>query len=133
MLGVGGACADGIRTITHQNVVRSLIVTNARSAAEAPRPVVIERRGLRDPNAVNTSWPALDAVAVRAGFVAIYPAALEGSWNPLGDYGGERRSRAGDAEADDIGFIAKLIDMLAADKIADPAHILCPGFRRADL
>src|SRR5271157_675276 len=127
MFGAGDAGADDIRTITHQNVVRSFIVTNAGSAAETPKPVVIELHGLRDPHAANTSWPALDAVAVREGFVAVYPAALEGSWNVVGDYGGERRSRAGDAAADDIGFIVKLIDMLLADKIADPAHIYVSG------
>jgi polyhydroxybutyrate depolymerase len=127
MFGVGGAGADDIRAITHQNVERSFIVTNARSAAETPKPVVIDLHGLRDPHAANTSWPALDAVAVHEGFVAIYPAALEGSWNPVGDYGSEKRSRAGDEPADDIGFIVKLIDRLLADKIADPARIYVSG------
>src|SRR5262245_5449699 len=69
------------RTLEHQGVDRSFIVVNDAITADGPKPLLIALHGRRDPQAPNTSGPTIDALAAREGFVAIYPAALEGKWN----------------------------------------------------
>ena len=64
-----------------------------------------------------------DAAADRAGFLAVYPAGYEHSWNDL---------RTGDTKAnlehvDDVAFVSALIDELVAHDHADPAHVYATG------
>ena len=119
------ASAQEARTLEHQGVARSFLITNQAAAADGPKPAVIFLHGLRRPPQPISSSPPLDALAAREGFVAVYPAALDGSWNYVAQ--NVSLSRAGTEIADDIGFLSKLIDALVADKIADPSRIYVAG------
>lgn len=117
------------RTIEHQGVARSSIVVNAAAARLAPLPVMLVLHGRREPNEPNRSSAPLNLLAARERFVAVYPAAMSGAWNwptrtatqtiPL--------SMAGNAPADDMSFLTRLIDALIADRIADAARIYVSG------
>lgn len=121
----GAVLALDARTLEHQGVARHYLVANAEAAKDGPRPLFIALHGRREPNQPNTSSPQLDALARREGFVAIYPAAMEGMWNFAGR--AVMQSRAGAEIADDLGFLGKLIDRLIADKIADQARVYLSG------
>jgi polyhydroxybutyrate depolymerase len=117
--------AQDIRTIEHQGVARSYLLVNRSAAAGGAKPVFVALHSRRDPGEPLTSDPRLDQLAEREGFVAVYPAAIDGKWN----YGGEvgSLSRAGSEVADDTGFLRKLIDSLISEKIADPLRIYVSG------
>ena len=124
-LSVAGAWAQEIRTLEHQDVARSFMIANQAAAADGPKPAVIALHGLRRPPRPISSFPLLDALATREGFVAVYPAALDGSWNYVAQ--NVHLSRAGTEIADDVGFLSKLIDTLIAEKIADPSRVYVYG------
>lgn len=105
---------------------RSYILANRAAAVEAPKPVFIWLHGLRNPDNPMRSFPKLDGLAVREGFVAVYPSAYRGSWNYVTQSGG-RIEHIGEALVDDVGFLRKLLDTLIAEKIADPARVYIAG------
>lgn len=117
------------RTLEHQGVARGYIVANAPAAKGDPRPVMLVLHGRRAADAPNRSSPALDELAAREGFVAVYPAGISGVWNwptrvasadvPL--------AMAGVVPADDFGFLTRLVDALIADRVADPARVYVSG------
>jgi polyhydroxybutyrate depolymerase len=117
--------AQEVRTLEHQGIERAFILANRGITADGPKPALIALHGRRDPQEAHGTAPRLDALAAREGFVAVYPAALQGKWN----YGSapEPLSRSGDTVADDVGFVGKLIALLVAEKIADPARIYVSG------
>ena len=91
-----------------------------------PKPLFIFLHGRRDPKAAHRSSPQIDALALREGFVAVYPAAIDGKWNYFTE-SGSSLSLAGTDIADDIGFLRKLIALLIAEKIADPTRVYVSG------
>jgi len=114
-------------SIEHQGVGRHYLM-HMPEAAGGARPLVIWLHGLQSANWQNDTRPEIDAAADRAGFVALYPAALQGRWN----YSGQRDEKAKivDADADDVGFIAKLMDDLVARQIADQRRVYVIGESR---
>src|SRR5262249_10336895 len=103
-----------------------------RPAENGPaRPLLIYLHGLRPADWQNHPWAEIDAAADREGFVAVYPAALRGRWNFSGQR--DERMKAGDADADDIGFIGKLIDDLVGRQIADPKRVYAFGESRGGI
>ncbi|UFS95920.1 alpha/beta hydrolase family esterase [Nocardia huaxiensis] len=64
-----------------------------------------------------------DDLADREGFVAVYPAGYEHSWN---DGRGED-TKAGAAGVDDIAFVSAVIDRIIAEHGVDPARIYATG------
>ena len=126
----GGAAhaAPEHRTLEHQGVARGYIVVNAAAAARGPRPLLLVLHGRRRSDEANRSSPALDALAAREGFVAVYPAALDGAWNyPTRTAGQIPISKAGDEAADDLGFLTRLIDHLIGQRIASSSRIYVSG------
>ena len=73
----------------------------------------------------------MDAVADREGFAVVYPEALAGRWN----YGDGRPTALPDGTepADDLGFLAAVLDRLVSDRVADPARIFVTGPSRGGL
>ena len=117
-------------SIEHQGVQRRFLMH--RPAGESPaRPLVIYLHGVRPADWQNHPWAELDAAADREGFVAVYPAALQGRWNYSGQL--SEKVKAGAEIADDIGFIGKRIDELAARLIADPRRVYAFGESRGAL
>ncbi len=121
----GGARAEDTREIEHQGVKRQAIVNKAAAAKDAPKPLLVVLHGRREATATNRSSPALDALAQKMGFVAAYPAGIDGRWNyPLQT---AQPSMAGSAPADDLGFVLKLIDSLVSEHVADAKRIYVSG------
>jgi polyhydroxybutyrate depolymerase len=69
------------------------------------------------------SGTGFDAAADKAGFLAVYPAGLQHSWNDLRT--GDTKSNL--AGVDDVAFVSALIDQLVAQDHADPARIYATG------
>ena len=128
-LATTAAAQQETRTLEHQGVARSYIISNAPVAAPVPRPAMIVLHGRREPTEPNRSSPPLNVLAARERFVAVYPAAIAGAWNWPTRIPSETipLSMAGTEPADDIGFIVRLIDTLVAQRIADPAQIYVSG------
>jgi polyhydroxybutyrate depolymerase len=64
-----------------------------------------------------------DQLADRDGFITVYPAGFEHSWND----GRGADTKAGAAGIDDVAFVSAVIDKLVADDHADPDRIFATG------
>jgi polyhydroxybutyrate depolymerase len=65
-----------------------------------------------------------DLLAEANGFLAVYPQGFEGHWNDSrlkGPYSAKTEN------VDDVGFLHALVDRLAKDHGADPAHVYLTG------
>lgn len=133
------ASAQDMRTLQHQGVSRSYLVHNVAAAKSEPKPTIIALHGFRSPGEPITAegqldriaWSKLDEVALREGFVTVYPGAIDGKWNYMP--GLAEPVRAGTEIADDVGFISRVIDALISDRIADSRRIYITGFSRGAL
>lgn len=123
----GGLAAAEDLTIEHQGIARHYLIHQPAENGAA-RPLLVYLHGLRPADWQNRPWAEIDAAADREGFVAIYPAALQGRWNFSGQR--DEKTKAGDLDADDLGFIGKLIDDLIARQIADPKRVYAFGESR---
>jgi polyhydroxybutyrate depolymerase len=131
------ATAGELRTFEHQGIGRSYQIHNAQAGKS--QPAVIGLHGFRAPDQQITGegqldrivWGKLEQLAPKAGFVTVYPGAIDGRWNYMA--GLPKAVRAGDTIADDAGFIARLIERLIAEKIADRDRIYLAGFSRGAL
>lgn len=134
----GAATAQTTTEIEHQGVRRSYILVNSEASAESPRPLLVVLHGRREATASNRSSPSLDGLARKEGFVVAYPAGLAGRWNyhqqtpdlvPTVGKDGSLLVMPDRAQqpADDIGFIRALMDVLVAERIADPKRIYASG------
>ncbi|MEM6547284.1 MAG: hypothetical protein AAF713_06015 [Pseudomonadota bacterium] len=117
-----GANAHAFETrilrLTHDGVERQALIDAPRDAAKAPVLVVLHG-GLAGPRTVRRK--ARVGLA-REGWVVVWPSAL-GDWND------GRVDRWGEPfdEADDIGFLRRLVDELARAGLADPERIFFAG------
>lgn len=66
----------------------------------------------------------LDAVADREKFIVAYPEAVSRQWNN-GSRGGTLKVRHGNA--DDVGFVSKLIDRVSSKHRIDPGRVFATG------
>ena len=120
------SAADETRTLTAGGRQRTYLLhrpagKSASDSAALPT-VLVFHGGGGNPAQVEANTD-FDAAADRAGFLAVYPAGYERSWNDL---------RTGDTKAnldhvDDVGFVSALIDELVAHEHADPAHVYAAG------
>jgi polyhydroxybutyrate depolymerase len=127
----GAAPAQQELTIEHQGVDRRVLVHAPSPAREGKLPLLIYLHGVRPPDWKNHSQREIDIVADRDGVLAAYPEAIGFKWNyaePL-----KESQKAGDAVADDVGFIEKLIDRLVADHNGDPSRVYVLGDSRGGL
>jgi len=85
----------------------------------APPAVIVLHGGGRGDGARVRRVLALDPVADREGFVAVYPNGLRGGWND------GRRSRRG--RADDVAFLLRLKRSLVRRGLADPDKVFVAG------
>lgn len=132
------AQSDRDATLQHLGVERRYVLHLPPGAPDAgPRPLVLALHGLdRDGDSADAvhwfrAWWTMDAIADREGFAVVYPEAIAGRWN----YGDGRPTPlpGGTDPADDVGFLAALLDRLVADHIADPAHLFVTGASRGGL
>lgn len=93
---------------------------------QKPTPVVLVLHGAGTNGQITVSFCGLNKKADEAGFVAVYPngtglAGLMLTWNSGGFRGN------GPSNADDVGFIAKVLDDLATVVNADPKRVYATG------
>ena len=126
--------AGEARTLEHQGVERHYYLQNAEAAAAAPVPLVVSLHGYRRPDQAlaereNLSVIASDPLgrlAGREGFIVAYPHAWLGKWN---QFEGLDNTQLEDGRpVDDVGFIARLIERLVDEGLADPERVYLTGF-----
>jgi len=130
LLSASGLRAEQSGSVEHQGVARPYLMHLPQGKSGA-LPLVVYLHGLRSDDWHNHSWPELDATADREGFVATYPEAIKGRWNFSGQR--DEKMKIGDEPADDIGFLAKLIDDLVSRGVADPKRVYAIGESRGSL
>jgi len=82
-------------TIEHQGVPRHYLMHHPAENGSA-RPLLVYLHGLRPADWQNHPWAEIDTVADREGFVAVYPAALQGRWNFSGQR--DEKMKVGDED-----------------------------------
>ena len=128
------AAAGDARTLEHQGVERHYYLHNAEAAAAAPAPLVVRLHGYRGPEQAvaeredlsGIAWPLLDRVAGREGFVVAYPHAWLGQWSLF--EGVENAALEDGRTVDDVGFVARMIERLVDEGLADPGRVYLTGF-----
>lgn len=125
------ALAQEALTIEHQGVGRHALLHAPSPIPAGKLPLLIYLHGVRPPDWKNHTQREIDIVADRDGALAVYPEAIGFKWN----YSDQLRElqKAGDAVADDIGFIDRLIQKLVADTNADPSRVYVFGDSRGGL
>ncbi|RMI29694.1 extracellular catalytic domain type 1 short-chain-length polyhydroxyalkanoate depolymerase [Nocardia stercoris] len=102
---------------------REALVHHPANAPDGPLPVVLIFHGGGGTPQDMEQHTDFDRLSDRDGFLAVYPAGYERSWND--GRGGD--TKAGAAGIDDIGFVRALIDRLVATEGADPARVFATG------
>lgn len=110
------------RTLPHDGRSRSYLVY-LPAAAESPPvgglPVVLAFHGGGGNARGMSKLTGLSAVAEASGFIVVYPEGVEKNWND---------GRPGIAEGiDDVGYVAALLDDLAASFPVDAARVYATG------
>ena len=126
--------AGEARTLEHQGVERHYYLHNAEAAATAPAPLVVSLHGYRRPdqalaereNLSDIASASLGRVAGREGFIVAYPHAWLGKWNQFA--GLDNTALEDGRPVDDVGFIARLIEHLVDQGLADPERVYLTGF-----
>ena len=115
------------RTISHGGRLRTYLVHDHGRGGPAPIVVVLHGGGGNAANAVRMT--GFDRVAAREGLIAVYPdgtPARRGgrllTWNA-----GHCCAAAMDANADDVGFVAAIVDALIASGRADASRVYVTG------
>ena len=122
------------RTLKHQGVERHYYLQNAEAAAATPAPLVVSLHGYRGPdqalaereNLSDIASASLYRVALREGFIVSYPHAWLGKWSQF--EGLENTALEDGRTVDDQGFIARMIERLVDDGLADPERVYLTGF-----
>jgi polyhydroxybutyrate depolymerase len=91
----------------------------ADASVDRPRPLLLAFHGLTSSGSRMAWWTGLGPRGPQAGFLSVFPDALDTMWD---DHGRGRRDGA-----DDIAFVAALIDDLVRTKGADPDRVFLTG------
>jgi polyhydroxybutyrate depolymerase len=118
-----------IVTLTARHAHRALVRVPPAATAGAPLPVVVAYHGGGSNAAGHRDWIALDPLADRAGFVAVYPYGTGGlsderllTWNAGACCGYAARE-----DVDDVGATFALLAALAREVPLDPARVYATG------
>jgi polyhydroxybutyrate depolymerase len=119
------ASAQEKLAIEHQGIIRHAILHQPSATLVGKSPLLIYLHGVRPKDWKNHTQREIDVLADREGVITVYPEAIGFRWN----YADQLKApqKAGDAVADDLGFIEKLIEKLIADNSADPSRIYVLG------
>jgi polyhydroxybutyrate depolymerase len=118
---------DEIRSIEHQGVGRQFVLYRPESPISAgPRPLIVLLHGLGGNASRTRSW-GYEAVADREGFIVAYPQGIENRWSYGRSVSDRPMPRVGEEPVDDIGFLARLVDTLVAEQLADRSRIFLVG------
>jgi polyhydroxybutyrate depolymerase len=110
------------RTLSHEGIAREYFA-QVPMGTGAHRAVVIALHGGTRPASdifTRSAWPD---VAMRQSFILVAPQGVNNQWND-----GRKQTTSGKVStADDVGFIARLIEDIVAKDGADPAHVFVTG------
>jgi polyhydroxybutyrate depolymerase len=118
---------DHIRSVKIDDSSRSYLVhVPPKYDAKKPTPVVLILHGAGTNGPITVSFTGMNNKADEAGFVAVYPngtglAGLMLTWN-AGGFRGKRNDKA-----DDVAYIAKVLDDLATVANVDPKRVFVTG------
>jgi polyhydroxybutyrate depolymerase len=118
-------------TIEHQGTARHALLHAPSPAPAGKLPLLIYLHGVRPTDWKNHTQHEIDTLADRDGVLAAYPEAIGFKWNYTDQL--KEPQKAGDAVADDLGFIEKLIEKLIAGNNADPSRVYVLGDSRGGL
>ncbi|TWT46240.1 Esterase PHB depolymerase [Phycisphaerae bacterium RAS1] len=110
------------RDVIHDGVVRQLRLFVPGQTLDAPPasvPLLLILHGGGGDAALMARITQFDALAQREGFIAAYPQGINGNWN-------DGRPEL-DNGVDDVGFIAAVIDELAAEYPVDQLRVYATG------
>ena len=117
---------DHVRSLKIGDASRSYLVhVPPKYDAKKPTPVVLVLHGAGTNGAITVSFCGTNKKADEAGFIAVYPngtglAGLMLTWNAGGFRGKE-------GKADDVAYIAKVLDDLATVANVDPKRVYATG------
>jgi polyhydroxybutyrate depolymerase len=118
---------DGIRYIEHQGVARAFVLYRPEPTTSAgPRPLIVVLHGLGGNASRTRNW-GYEAVADREGFIVAYPQGIENRWSYGRPVSARPMPRVGDEQVDDIGFLARLVDTLVSEQLADRSRVFLVG------
>ncbi|WP_327139586.1 extracellular catalytic domain type 1 short-chain-length polyhydroxyalkanoate depolymerase [Nocardia sp. NBC_01327] len=117
------ASGDTTMTVESEGMSRQYVIHRPAHAPAGPLPaVLIFHGGGGTPESMVTATH-FDTLADAQGFLAVYPAGADRSWND----GRGADTKAGAAGHDDIAFVSTLIDHLVANDGVDAARVYATG------
>jgi len=119
------AAGMAVETIVCRGIERHYAVhLPPETDSEGVRPLVIVLHGGGGDAAKAAALTGFNQLADTAGFIVVYPEAVNRHWN---DGRNVRRFKAHRERVDDVGFVASLIDRLVEGRRADPKRVFAAG------
>jgi polyhydroxybutyrate depolymerase len=116
---------DYAPAMVHGRLKRTYIVHVPKTYdRQRSRPMVLVLHGGGGDGRKVAQLTRFSRMADEAGFIVVYPNAVNGHWNDGRDV---RRFRSQREDVDDVGFLAALIDRLVQDLNADSARVYVSG------
>jgi polyhydroxybutyrate depolymerase len=115
-------------TVVHDRLDRLVLIHAPANPPGGRLPLVLVLHGGTGTAAGTEGFTAFDAIAEREGFIAAYPQGTSVA-GKKGFYWNDDRdgSTSSSTEADDVGFIAEVVDRLAAQGAVDRARVFATG------
>ncbi|MBK8022718.1 MAG: esterase [Chloroflexi bacterium] len=117
-----GTTVDTAGTLVHDGLTRDYLL-HVPAELQTLAPLVIALHGGGGTAAGFRSETDFDSVADANSFIVVYPQGVNREWNERRGSGMTVRR----SDADDVGFIAALIDYLSAAYPVDPARVYAMG------
>jgi polyhydroxybutyrate depolymerase len=111
--------------LAFESTARSYLLHLPATATKGPIPLVINLHMYGGSGAVQESLTGMDTVADSEGFIVTYP---NGLGDPTDWNAGSCCSAASEGNRDDVGFIAAVVDDVAAHACVDLARVYVAGF-----
>lgn len=115
--------------VRHDGLTRRCLVYVPASVGARKVPLVLVLHGGFGDALTAREMSRMDAVADREGFVVAYPEGIDGHWND----GREDQRGLGTADADDVGFLRKLVDVLERRFEVDPERVYASGMSNGSM
>ncbi|WP_439027541.1 alpha/beta hydrolase family esterase [Haloarchaeobius sp. DT45] len=119
----GGSGESREETLDHDGRTRTARVYLPDGVSTPAPTVLLLHGGGGSPTRIER-FSGFRALADREGFVVVTPTGVEKHWNDGRD---TDIATAHTEDVDDVGFLAALLDRLAADEVTTPGEVCCTG------